>query len=224
MANEHHAAQMPGGSSAMEYGQWQPMVYAQHSQPTVVYMPISSAQSVPLPAGSSLECVEVAPALVQQTFEGIASTCAVANVMHERETLGTNIFVKTPEEGGPASRHAERENITHRTLIGLEGGGADPADNLLDTSLGYASSEASTAVSCSARRRRVRRVAKAIARELLANPESFVLLAAHECGSHVARAVLKSHGDCGDMAKQLLFAEADRVKTSKYGKRLLDDM
>lgn len=66
--------------------------------------------------------------------------------------------------------------------------------------------------------------AEAIARELLANPESFVLLAAHECGSHVARAVLKSHGDCGDMAKQLLFAEADRVKTSKYGKRLLDDM
>jgi len=64
----------------------------------------------------------------------------------------------------------------------------------------------------------------AIASDLLADPEQFLILAMHECGMHVVRAVMQSHRDCLQKAQEILLANADRVKSSKYGKRLLDDM
>lgn len=64
----------------------------------------------------------------------------------------------------------------------------------------------------------------AIATELLSDPQCFLTLAVHECGTHVVKAVANLHGDCASKAKQLLLANADRVKSSKYGKRLLDEM
>jgi pumilio RNA-binding family len=64
----------------------------------------------------------------------------------------------------------------------------------------------------------------AIASELLRNPERFRLLAMHECGSHVVKAVMKSHADCAQKAKELLKADIDKLKSSKYGKQFLDEM
>jgi len=64
----------------------------------------------------------------------------------------------------------------------------------------------------------------AIASELLSDPERFLMLAVHECGVHVVKAVMKYHADCAQKAKELLLSESNRVKSSKYGKRLLDEM
>jgi len=64
----------------------------------------------------------------------------------------------------------------------------------------------------------------AIATELLSDPQCFLTLAVHECGTHVVKAVVNLHGDCASKAKKLLLANVDRVKSSKYGKRLLDEM
>jgi len=64
----------------------------------------------------------------------------------------------------------------------------------------------------------------AIASELLTDPQRFLVLATHECGIHVVKAVMKLHVDCAEKAKELLLAEVDQVKSSKYGKRLLDEM
>lgn len=64
----------------------------------------------------------------------------------------------------------------------------------------------------------------AIASELLTDPQCFLMLAVHECGTHVVKAVMQSHADCAERANKLLLADADRVKSSKYGKRLLDEM
>jgi len=68
---------------------------------------------------------------------------------------------------------------------------------------------------------------KAITSELLADPERFLVLATHECGSHVAKAVLSLNGDAARLvrqAKELLLQSASRVSASKYGKRIMDDM
>jgi len=64
----------------------------------------------------------------------------------------------------------------------------------------------------------------AIVSELVADPERFLTLATHECGMHVVRAVMKSRTDLVQTAKELLLAEVVRVKSSKYGKRLLEEM
>lgn len=64
----------------------------------------------------------------------------------------------------------------------------------------------------------------AIASELVTDPEQFLAVAMHECGTHVAKAVIKSRTDSAQTAKELLLAEAARVKSSKYGKRLLEEM
>jgi len=64
----------------------------------------------------------------------------------------------------------------------------------------------------------------AIASELLSDPQCFLTLAVHECGTHVVKAVANLHGDCARNAKQLLLANADLVKSSKYGNRLLDEL
>lgn len=64
----------------------------------------------------------------------------------------------------------------------------------------------------------------AMVSELLSEPERFLALAVHECGTHVAKAVMTSHADCTHKAKKLLVTEVSRVKSSKYGKRLLDEL
>lgn len=64
----------------------------------------------------------------------------------------------------------------------------------------------------------------AMASDLLSNPQHFLMLAMHECGLHVVKAAMKSHAECTLKAKELLLADADRVKSSKYGKRLMDEM
>jgi len=64
----------------------------------------------------------------------------------------------------------------------------------------------------------------AIAAELLADSEGFLSLAVHECGTHVVTAVMNLHGNCASKAKKLLLTDVDRVRSSKYGKRLLDEM
>jgi len=65
---------------------------------------------------------------------------------------------------------------------------------------------------------------EAIAAELLADSERFLTLATHECGSHVAKAVLTLGGEAARQAKELLEQSAGRVRASKYGKRLMDDI
>jgi hypothetical protein len=66
--------------------------------------------------------------------------------------------------------------------------------------------------------------AASIACDLLATPEQFLTLAVHECGMHVVKSVVKLHAECGRQAKDLLLANAERVASTKYGKRLLEDM
>lgn len=64
----------------------------------------------------------------------------------------------------------------------------------------------------------------ALASELLSDPARFLTLAVHECGCHVVKAVLKSHAECAQQARELLLAKVAQVRASKYGKQLLDEM
>lgn len=64
----------------------------------------------------------------------------------------------------------------------------------------------------------------AMVSELLTDPERLLALAVHECGMHVLKAVVQSRTGCAQKARELLLAEVDHVKSSKYGKRLLDEM
>lgn len=66
--------------------------------------------------------------------------------------------------------------------------------------------------------------ARAIAWDLLADPQCLLALARHECGIHVVKAAMKVNADCALKAKEVLLAEADWVKSSKYGRRLFDEM
>merc|ERR1712137_719146 len=65
---------------------------------------------------------------------------------------------------------------------------------------------------------------RAMVVELLADPRSFCALAIHECGMHVVKAVLKSNTGGAEKAKEILLEEVAQVKSSKYGKRLLDEL
>lgn len=64
----------------------------------------------------------------------------------------------------------------------------------------------------------------ALAHDLLVDPETFLLLAVHECGMHVVKAIVKSQTECAQSAKKLLLSEADRVKSTKFGLRLFEEM
>jgi hypothetical protein len=64
----------------------------------------------------------------------------------------------------------------------------------------------------------------AIAEALLADPENVVVLAAHECGMHSLKAVVRSRTAYAEKAKQLLHAASDSLMSSKFGKRLLEEM
>jgi hypothetical protein len=58
---------------------------------------------------------------------------------------------------------------------------------------------------------------------LISDMEIFWALANHECGSHVIKALVKSHGHSSAHAKNLLNAGATKC-TSKYGQRLTEEM
>jgi hypothetical protein len=64
----------------------------------------------------------------------------------------------------------------------------------------------------------------ALASDLLAVSENFLMLAGHECGMHVVKAVAKSHTECAVRAKKMLLGEMDQISSSKFGKRLLEEM
>lgn len=64
----------------------------------------------------------------------------------------------------------------------------------------------------------------AITSHLLSKPDLLLELAAHECGSHVVKAVLRTHGEFTQEAKQLILASSDYLRKSKYGQRLLEDL
>jgi len=64
----------------------------------------------------------------------------------------------------------------------------------------------------------------AIASGLMTDPERFLMLAMHECGMHVVKAVIESRTELAQRARELLLAEAARVQSSKYGKRVLEEM
>jgi hypothetical protein len=63
-----------------------------------------------------------------------------------------------------------------------------------------------------------------LASELLGDYEKFITLAVHECGTHVVRAVMRLNADFKRKAEDLLCADVSRSKSTKYGKRLFDDM
>lgn len=65
---------------------------------------------------------------------------------------------------------------------------------------------------------------RAIASELLGEPEKFLTLAVHECGMHALKAVMRSQTEYALKGRQMLVADIDSVKSSKFGKRLLEDM
>jgi len=59
---------------------------------------------------------------------------------------------------------------------------------------------------------------------LLVDPKEFFALAVHECGTHVVRAVLRSNTEEVAKARDLLLKDTQQMKSSKYGKRLLDEV
>lgn len=64
---------------------------------------------------------------------------------------------------------------------------------------------------------------QAIAGELVSDAESFLMLATHECGSHVVEAIVKSHTTSAADARTILLREVDMVSASKYGKQMLQN-
>jgi hypothetical protein len=64
----------------------------------------------------------------------------------------------------------------------------------------------------------------ALACDLISDVESFWTLANHECGWHVIKALLKSHGQFSLRARDLLMAGAAKLCTSKHGQRLLEEI
>jgi pumilio RNA-binding family len=64
----------------------------------------------------------------------------------------------------------------------------------------------------------------ALAFDLISDIDSFWTLANHECGSHVIKALLKSHGQMCIRANELLNAGASTLCTSKHGHRLLEEI
>lgn len=66
--------------------------------------------------------------------------------------------------------------------------------------------------------------AMAISSELLDDPAHFRALAVHECGVHVVRAVIRLSEDCAKKAGELLRQDLEVVKSTKYGKRLLEEV
>merc|ERR1711865_1182292 len=52
---------------------------------------------------------------------------------------------------------------------------------------------------------------------ILADPKEFRALAAHECGTHVVRAAMRSNTEDAQKARDLLLEDAQQVKASKYG-------
>lgn len=64
----------------------------------------------------------------------------------------------------------------------------------------------------------------AIVSALVRDSERFLMLATHECGCHVVKAAIKTCGERAQQAKDIILAESDRIQTSKYGKRVLDEI
>jgi hypothetical protein len=64
----------------------------------------------------------------------------------------------------------------------------------------------------------------ALAADLVGDPENFLALACHECGSHVIKALLKSRGRFADHAKEMVHARIAEIRASRYGQRLLDEI
>jgi len=59
---------------------------------------------------------------------------------------------------------------------------------------------------------------------LLTDSKQFLALADHECGMHVVRAIIRSNTEIVQRAKGLLLTNIQQMKSSKYGKRLLDEV
>lgn len=59
---------------------------------------------------------------------------------------------------------------------------------------------------------------------LFADPKQFLALALHECGMHVVRAAIRSSSKHAQMARDMLLEDVQHIKSSKYGKRLLDEI
>jgi mRNA-binding protein PUF3 len=66
---------------------------------------------------------------------------------------------------------------------------------------------------------------EAIAFDLFREHESFMVLATHECGSHVVKAILTSHNkDIARHARERLLHGVGRLRSSKYGRKLLEEI
>merc|ERR1712194_895242 len=66
--------------------------------------------------------------------------------------------------------------------------------------------------------------AHAISSALLTDSRQLLALAEHECGMHVVRAIIRSNTDSAQRAKDLLLKNVQRMNSSKYGKRLLEEV
>lgn len=64
---------------------------------------------------------------------------------------------------------------------------------------------------------------QAMAGELVSNAENFLMLATHECGSHVVEAIVKSHTPSAADARAILLRQVDMVSASKYGQQMLQN-
>jgi hypothetical protein len=62
-----------------------------------------------------------------------------------------------------------------------------------------------------------------IASHVVRDMTTFLMLATHECGSHVVKAVAKSRSTLAKDAREMLLQQDAIIKTSKHGQRLLEE-
>jgi pumilio RNA-binding family len=103
------------------------------------------------------------------------------------------------------------------------------ADALRDSVVSYARKRSASYTVENALRFCTARDKDALAKELLADPERFVELAAHDAGSHVVQALLRidtmgQGNEYVERAKRILQERTDWLKASKYGQRLIAEL
>jgi hypothetical protein len=64
----------------------------------------------------------------------------------------------------------------------------------------------------------------ALASDLINDVEKFWSLANHECGHHVIKGLVKSHGSFAACSREILNSGAAKLSVSKYGQRLLEEV
>jgi len=136
--------------------------------------------------------------LISKALEDAVELC--------RSTFGHYVMLAILEHGSPTQRRAVAGAL-------LEGGvvrnaSSRHASHVILKALDYCCPEYKSALT----------------EELLRNSEHFSALAECQSGSRVLRALLSQQGDCSKRAAEVLRLDATKLRTSKYGRQVLEDL